>query len=123
MKLPTEKQITQRAKIHFQKYLKEKKIPTKNSICIEFDIVKETYRQWIKKSAALKKVEILIEEIWTQALREHNVAGVIFYLKNAFGWRDSKDLEVNMRPLIIKFHSSFNKNDNSSPRTVKNKSK
>lgn len=120
MKLPTENQIAQRSKAHFKRYLKEKKLPTKNSICIEFDITKETYRQWIKKSDSLKRVEILIEEIWTQALRGNNVAGVIFYLKNAFGWRDARDLEIKMKPVIIKFDGSFNKNDNSSSGPKKN---
>ena len=67
---------------------------TKSGLLLHLDITRQTYSRWKedehKFSDTLKKAELVIEEAWVQALRGNNVAGTIFYLKNAFK-EDYKD--------------------------------
>ena len=91
---PTEEQIN----IIWQKYkvacTTEDILPTKNGVRIELGgICRKTYNAWKKKSNARKKIEMLIEEAWVQRLQGNNVAGPIFYLKNAFRYRDRREFD------------------------------
>jgi len=97
MKLPTETEITKQFDKYLKDCIKDNKLPTKNGVCILFDITRETYNRWKKKSDALKAVENLIEEAWVQRLNHNNVAGIIFYLKNAFQYRDNKGLDLTTK--------------------------
>lgn len=103
MKLPSEKGIWDIWKIYESDCRCDKHIPTKNGMCIALDIQRSTYNIWKKKSNTLKRVEGLIEEYWVQTLRANNVAGSIFYLKNAFGYRDRQDLDMTTKGKEINF--------------------
>lgn len=77
---------------------KNKWQPTKLQLINYLDISRDTYNTWKKKghifSDTLKKVECLIEaHLVENLLTQNNVAGVIFYLKNAFGYRDRQDID------------------------------
>lgn len=115
MKRKTEKQLDKIIKDYISKCIEDKKLPTKNGICLSLDITRETYRQWKKNSDTLKKAEQIIEEYWVLALpnKKYNVAGIIFYLKNAFAWRDRSETDITSggQPVKISFDSSFNKNE------------
>lgn len=94
-KLPTEEKLTEILEEYFQRCRELKKMPTKGGVCLELDITRRTYNIWKKKSKHLKRAEEIIEDEWVQTLRANNVAGTIFYLKNAFGWRDKKETEIS----------------------------
>lgn len=96
------------------------KFPTKGGLFIALDISSQTYFRYkkVKKDKALKRainlVESAIEEVWVQALpsKEKSVAGVIFYLKNAFAWRDKKETELSTKdgkPLKISIIKEIDK--------------
>ena len=96
-KLPTEQGI-HNIYTQYVEYCKSiERIPTKNGLCIALDITRETYNQWKKKSDTLKKVEQEIEEYWVERLKGNNVAGIIFYLKNAFQYRDNKGVDITTK--------------------------
>jgi len=93
MKLPTEEGMREILEEYFNECIKKEQIPTKNGMTLALNITRETYNQWKKKSDTLKEYEKLTEECWVQTLRSNNVAGTIFYLKNAFQYRDRQDLD------------------------------
>jgi len=93
-KLPTEEKIYE-LWLKLLKHCEAKDwLPTKNLWLGVLDITRQTYSRWIKKSDAIKKVDKEIENAWVQRLKLNNVAGIIFYLKNAFGYRDRQDLDL-----------------------------
>jgi hypothetical protein len=75
-----------------------KNLPTKNGLAIHLGTTRETLGDYEsgkyddddnKFSDAIKTAYGLIEEVWGQELsRQTTVTGIIFYLKNAFKWRD-----------------------------------
>jgi len=93
-KLPDNKTIHEL----YCKYIKycEKidRTPTKNGLTLALDISRKTYCEWKKKSNTLKRIDQEIEEYWVERLTKNNVAGVIFYLKNAFGYRDRQETDI-----------------------------
>uniref|UniRef100_A0A6H1ZYG2 Putative terminase small subunit n=1 Tax=viral metagenome TaxID=1070528 RepID=A0A6H1ZYG2_9ZZZZ len=97
MKLPTEEGMREILEEYFNECIKKEQIPTKNGMTLALNITRETYNQWKKKSDTLKEYEKLTEETWVQRLTKNNVAGIIFYLKNAFGYRDRQDLDVTTK--------------------------
>ena len=93
-KQPTEKVIWDKWISYKSECKKNDWIATKNMWLDKLDISRKTYCEWKKKSNTLKKIEDYIENEWVQRLTGNNVAGTIFYLKNAFGYRDSQHLDV-----------------------------
>ena len=78
--------------------IENKKVPTKGGLAIYLDTTRETLREYENRPEyvdAIKKAYIIIEEEWVQRLAGNNVAGTIFYLKNAFSqhWRDKQEQE------------------------------
>lgn len=77
------------------------------------DTTKETLSDYEDKpeySDAIKTAYSIIENAWAQRLKGQSVAGVIFYLKNAFrkDWRDRTEVEHG-GDLKIQFASDFKK--------------
>ena len=97
MKLPTEEGMQKIVESYWKECKEKDWLPTKLGLCLALDITRETYNVWKKKSYALKKAEDLAELAWIQELQKQSVAGIIFYLKNAFGYRDSRDLDVTSK--------------------------
>mgnify|MGYP006284438281 CR=1 FL=1 len=99
MKKPTPTKLKQKIEKYLKDCIENNKLPTKNGVCITLDIHRDTYNEWKKSndlSDALKKIEVLIEEHWTQGLysKSYDTAGCIFYLKNAFQWRDRTETDI-----------------------------
>lgn len=78
----------------------EKITPTKTNFRIFLDISRPVYNDYKKRFPnTIKKVEDIIEDYWVQGLRGNNVAGTIFYLKNAFkeDYRDRYDTDLTTK--------------------------
>lgn len=87
-------------------YLDECKIlnrlPNKAMLAFHLGVVKSTLYEYEKKedfSNALKSIYALIEDEWVQRLGKAHAAGSIFYLKNAFEYRDSVDHTTDGKPI------------------------
>ena len=83
---------------YFNVCIEKKGVPTKGGLALELDLTRESlgdYEKYEGYSDTLKKAYTLIEENWVQRLAGNNVAGTIFYLKNAFKeqWRDKQETE------------------------------
>lgn len=84
-------------------YLKEcekkKNYPTKGGLALYLDTTRDLLSDYEKKeeySDTIKGIYQVIEDTWVQGLQKKNsVAGIIFYLKNAFGkdYRDKQELD------------------------------
>lgn len=94
MKLPTEDKIKEIIDNYFIECQTNNWLPTKRGLISQLGIERRSYCRWIKRSPTLKKGDEDIENAWVQKLQGNSVAGVIFYLKNAFGYRDRQDLDV-----------------------------
>ena len=91
-------EFEEKIKEYFSVCLETKGTPTKGGLALHLDLTRESLGDYIKYegySDTLKKSYMLIEENWVQNLRNNNVAGTIFYLKNAFSefWRDKQEQE------------------------------
>jgi len=78
---------------------KKEMIPTKGNLALFLDTTRETLSVYEEKedySDTIKRVYQVIEDAWVQRLKGQSVAGVIFYLKNAYSkeWRDKQETEV-----------------------------
>jgi len=82
-------------------------IPLKAGFCVYAGICRDTYNEYKKKkelSDTLKKLELMLEMEITKALvdKTRTNSGIIFYLKNAFGWRDKQEIKTDIRISINK---------------------
>ena len=71
-----------------------------------------TYNKWKKKVDTIKRTDIMIENAWVQRLGGNNVAGVIFYLKNAFQYKDNRGLDLGNKddkPLEVSIKTTIDK--------------
>lgn len=74
------------------------KVPNKAGLALALDTTRETLSDYEDKpeySDAIKIAYTQIENAWvdTSISREHNAAGAIFYLKNAFHYRDQQNID------------------------------
>ena len=124
-KLPTEGRIIDEYELYLMKCKKDDELPTKLGICLWFGISRPTYNQWKKKSNALKEIEGRTEQAWVQKLTKQSVAGIIFYLKNAFGYRDNKgvDLTSGNKPIPLFDYVKQNRNNQRDGKNKKPKEK
>ena len=98
-KFKTPDELREKIENFFIQCIEKKKVPTKGGLAIALDTTRETLGDYEKKkdySDALKSAYLFIEENWVQKLAGSNVAGTIFYLKNAFkdNWRDKQEIEI-----------------------------
>lgn len=102
--MPRDKQYTPeefdiKVQAYFSSCIEQKKVPTKGGLALYLDLTRESLGDYESKyeeySDTIKKAYTLIEEEWVQRLAGNNVAGTIFYLKNAFAkyWRDKVETE------------------------------
>jgi hypothetical protein len=112
----TKKQLEEKLTEFWKECIEKECEPTKEQLVVFLDIHKDTYNEWKKPehefSDSLKKAESKIEaHIVNKLLTSPNATGVIFYLKNAFQWRDSREVEGNMN-LNLNFDESFKSKNN-----------
>lgn len=79
------------------KYTEYVEIPTINGICSFLEINKDTWTEYSNKelfSVPIKKAKERIEKYLEEQLyRKDQVTGIIFNLKNNYGWKDKQDIE------------------------------
>lgn len=85
--------------VYFTKCREEKDIPNKAGLALFLGTTRETLHDYEKKegfSYAIKDAYATIEDAWVQRLGGNvkTVAGIIFYLKNAFAYRDRIDTDL-----------------------------
>mgnify|MGYP001566525310 CR=1 FL=1 len=113
-KYQTVEQFGQAVGNFFNKCQEEKKVPTKSGFAHFLGITRQNLNKYDLLEGykdILDKAYELIEEHWVQLLpgRSANIAGVIFYLKNAFGWRDKSDMEHSGKIDLTDFIRNENK--------------
>lgn len=91
---------------YFQVCKDDKKIPTKAGMALYLDTTRETLGDYEGKeefSYTIKRAYQLIEEAWNQKLGGNTqVAGSIFYLKNAFhkDYKDKQEVDTTIKGSI-----------------------
>ena len=83
------------------KYFKECEIKnepyTVTGLCLALDITRETLREYLKDeqfSDTIKKAKLKVENYLEKHLiTDNSTTGIIFNLKNNFGWKDKQELE------------------------------
>jgi len=96
----TKKELDTLVAAYFTLCEKTNKAPTKGGLGLFLDVTREYFRDNIEKNTELadtiKKAYEEIEEVWIQMLssKGYSAAGVIFYLKNAYKWRDRLETDV-----------------------------
>ena len=112
-KLPTNKEIEKRWKSLLADCKKKGWLPTKDLWMVKLGISsRTTYNKWKKKVDTIKRTDIMIENAWVQRLGGNNVAGVIFYLKNAFQYKDNRGLDLGNKddkPLEVSIKTTIDK--------------
>lgn len=70
---------------------------TVTGLCIALDITRETLKEYLKKedfSDTIKKAKLRIENYLEKHLiTDSSTTGIIFNLKNNFGWSDKQQIE------------------------------
>lgn len=86
---------------YFTKCEEWKTLPTKSGLALHFGTHRQRlsdYEAQVEFSDAIKEVYTLIEDVWTQRLGSpQQVAGPIFYLKNAFHWHEKQEVDVTSK--------------------------
>lgn len=78
------------------------KMPTKGNLSLFLGLTNETLRHYVegtdengeKFSSTIKESHEKIEDYWVQNLTKNAAAGTIFYLKNAFKYRDKQETDI-----------------------------
>ena len=88
--------MQQKIEKYFQECEESKEPYTITGLCIALDITRETLSEYLKKdefSDTIKKAKIRVENYLEKKLItcNNNATGIIFNLKNNFGWKDKQE--------------------------------
>lgn len=88
--------------VYAEDCVKNSKILTKAGLLSFLDIDRSNYNRLKKKkefSNTIRKIELLIEDVWVQRLTQTGATGAIFYLKNAFkeDYRDRNETDITSK--------------------------
>lgn len=82
---------------YFEKCTKDNEPYTITGLCLALDITRETLSQYLKEeqfSDTIKKAKLKVENYLEKHLiTDSSTTGIIFNLKNNFGWTDKQQLE------------------------------
>lgn len=82
---------------YFKECYKNKEPYTVTGLCLALDITRETLSEYSKKdefSDTIKKAKLKVENYLEKSLITTGPAtGIIFNLKNNFGWKDKQEIE------------------------------
>lgn len=92
--------------------------PTIASMCNYLDISKDTWNEYSKKEGfsetATRARQVIEAYLEQQLLTSKNTQGIIFNLKNNFGWADKVDVNQNLKAAVSTVESFLN-SDNRGP--------
>lgn len=75
--------------------LEAREMPSKAGLCLFLDISRDTYSEYRKKFPdTIRRFDSMIEVAWIQRLPSSSSSGSIFYLKNAFAYRDKQETDI-----------------------------
>lgn len=77
--------------------------PTITGLALHLDTNRQTLINYENKDGyidTIKKAKMRVEKVMEQKLYGHNVTGMIFNLKNNFGWKDKTEVEQNVNASI-----------------------
>ena len=82
---------------YFKKCDNEHEPYTVTGLCLALDITRETLREYLKNekfSDTIKKAKLKVENYLEKHLiTDSSTTGIIFNLKNNFGWKDKQELK------------------------------
>lgn len=95
---------------YFEAFSAEGRPLTVLGMCVNIGITRETLGQYAGKSVefsdTIKKAKGIIEAYAEECLfTNKNTAGIIFNLKNNFGWKDKREIGLNSRNLNMDIDS------------------
>lgn len=97
-KYQTEEELSQAIETYFAKTEESKEIANKAGLCHSLGISRETYSQYLKEYPdTIKETNVRLENIWIQRLASNAPTGAIFYMKNAFGYRDRQETDITTK--------------------------
>lgn len=74
----------------------KRQLPEKAGLCVFLDISRDTYSEYRKKYPdTIRYADGYIESNWVRRLGGQSATGAIFYLKNAFDYRDKTETELS----------------------------
>lgn len=87
-------------------YCKAEEVPNIIGFCRYCGIHRDTYYEYKNNkpeySDTIKRIETVLEDVTVQKLfSARNPAGVIFYLKNKFGWVDKQEITVDDKRVMF----------------------
>lgn len=89
--------MQQKINKYFEECNKNNEPYTITGLCIALDITRETLREYLKNeqfSDTIKKAKLKVENYLEKHLiTDNSTTGIIFNLKNNFGWTDKQQLE------------------------------
>lgn len=96
-KFESPEQLRELAHEYFLECQKKVELPTKAGLALHCETNKATLHNYEQKDEffdAIKEIYDYIEDRWVQASanKEYNASGSIFYLKNAFHYKDRHEL-------------------------------
>lgn len=84
--------------------------PTMSGLALELGMSRQALCDYAKKDEFLdtiKSARLRVEAALEQHLFSGSVAGVIFNLKNNFGWKDKTEVEQNTKLTVVEVQSDF----------------
>ena len=89
--------MQQKIDVYFKKCDNKHEPYTVTGLCLALDITRETLNQYLKNiefSDTIKKAKLKVENYLEKRLiTDTSTTGIIFNLKNNFGWTDKQQLE------------------------------
>lgn len=96
-KISEKKELQKKIDDYFEKCNKNKEPYTITGLCIALDICRDTLSEYMKNdefSDTIKKAKLKVENYLEKHLiTDSSTTGIIFNLKNNFGWSDKRELE------------------------------
>lgn len=96
-KISEKEELENKIKNYFEECDRNKEPYTITGLCIALDICRDTLSEYMKKdefSDTIKKAKLKVENYLEKHLiTDSSTTGIIFNLKNNFGWSDKQQIE------------------------------
>lgn len=96
-KYKTKEEIQEKIDKYFMDCDRKNEPYTVTGLCLALDICRDTLSEYMKKdefSDTIKKAKLKVENYLEKRLiNDNSTTGIIFNLKNNFGWKDKQEVE------------------------------